>query len=108
MAVPRFVLQPLVENAIRHGIAQLPAGGTIRMQTRVAAEDVEILIENDMSLKRDARSGVPGLGLSNTRERLAQIYGTQASVVSRRATDSFFAVVLSIPIDRKASRGGDL
>ena len=102
--VPRFVLQPLVENAIRHGIAHLPTGGTIRMQTSFIGENLAIRIENDVHPKRHSMSGA-GLGLANTRERLSQIYGPQSSMISGQESGKLFTVVLSIPRDRTVTRG---
>ncbi len=106
VTVPRFVLQPLVENAIRHGIAHLPKGGTIRLQTKALLEKIEISIENDVDAKRHSATGVAGLGLSNTQERLAQIYGSQASVVSRHE-GKVFTVVLRIPFERDTKHRED-
>ena len=105
VTVPRFVLQPLVENAIRHGIAHLPEGGTLLLQAMTVIEDVEIRIENDVDAKRHSASGEAGLGLANTKERLSQIYGSRASIVSRQENGNRFAVVLSIPFDHKSTRG---
>ena len=104
LTVPRFILQPLVENAIRHGIAHLPAGGSIRLQTSLTAMQVEIVIENDVEWKRDAAAEVAGLGLSNTRERLTQIYGQEASLVTTHERGKSFIVTLMIPCEGRQER----
>ena len=104
VAIPRFIVQPLVENAIRHGIAYLPTGGTIRMQTRFVGEKLEIRIENDMHPTQNAAPDASGLGLSNTRARLAQIYGACSSLISGQESGNLFAVVLSIPRDQTSNR----
>ena len=96
MTVPRFILQPLVENAIRHGIAHLPSGGNIRLVTSSTPRQVDIVVMNDVEW-RNAAPEVAGLGLLNTRERLAQIYGTEASLVTKHEKGRSFTVTLSLP-----------
>ena len=101
MTVPRFILQPLVENAIRHGIAHLPAGGSIRLQTIATSRQVEIAVENDVEWRLSAPE-TTGLGLSNTRERLTQIYGNQASLVTKHERGKSFTVTLSLPYESRS------
>jgi sensor histidine kinase YesM len=72
--VPAFILQPIVENAVRHGIAPLTGPGCIRISASVrgAALVVEVS-DTGPGFARAAREG--GIGLANTRARLAQMYG---------------------------------
>jgi two-component system sensor histidine kinase AlgZ len=73
--VPRFVLQPLVENAIRHGLAGRSAAGTIRIGATVENDDLVLRVSDDgVGLARAARPG-HGIGLANVRERLSILYG---------------------------------
>ncbi len=88
--VPVMLLQPLLENAARHGIARLDAGGTISVSARVVDSRLVITIENsgppDTSAVHDGR----GIGLANIRERLAVLYGQdQALDASALATGGF-------------------
>ncbi|HEX4022117.1 MAG TPA: histidine kinase [Acidobacteriaceae bacterium] len=74
--VPTMLLQPLVENAVRHGVAPLTEGGKIVIKSTLHEGRLRIVIEN--SGRRDARErqgNVNGIGLSNTAERLKTIYG---------------------------------
>jgi signal transduction histidine kinase len=74
--VPRFVLQPLVENAIRHGLSGRSAAGSIRIRSTVESGDLVVRVSDDgVGLARAARPG-RGIGLANVRERLSILYGT--------------------------------
>jgi hypothetical protein len=98
LQVPRFILQPLVENAIRHGISHLPAGGSLRLCAAREHESVELRIENDVAATRPSPERCAGLGLANTRERVSQIYGSRASVTVRDQPPKNFLVILSLPL----------
>lgn len=88
--VPPLVLQPLVENAIKHGIATLVDGGLIRLESRVHNEVLEISVENgyDPEAPAPRRSG---LGLRNVRDRLRARFGSNAGVVTSSANNTFRA-----------------
>ena len=93
--IPPLLLQPLVENAIRHGIANLPEGGVIRLAAHREVDEVFILMEN--SFDPDSPSSLKtGLGLDNIRQRLHTRYGTDAKV-SVHADDNIFRVDLRLP-----------
>ena len=77
--VPSFILQPLVENAVRHGIAPREGPGNISLRAHAAGEFLEIHVEDDGV----GLSGVAirdGIGLGNTRRRLRELYQGSASV----------------------------
>jgi two-component system, LytTR family, sensor kinase len=78
-AVPNLILQPLVENAIRHGIAPRVAGGLIQISTRRENGLLEIRVADDgEGLKGEWRlEDAGGIGLANTRARLEQLYGAE-------------------------------
>jgi signal transduction histidine kinase len=72
--VPHLLLQPLVENAIRHGIAPQPGGGRIAIRARVRGGSLEVEVEDDgVGMPADPRPD--GVGLGNTRARLHRLYG---------------------------------
>ena len=78
-AVPGFILQPLVENALRHGLANRSEAGRVEIEAR--RDGVELVLavrDNGVGLPPDGERRAEGLGLSNTRERLATIYGGRA------------------------------
>lgn len=87
LPVPPLSLQPLVENAVRHGILRKPEGGTIRIGIRAAAAGWKVSVEDDgVGMPPDklaslAESG--GVGLANIRRRLRLMYGASLIVESR-------------------------
>jgi two-component system sensor histidine kinase AlgZ len=96
--VPPLVLQPLVENAVTHGIAKLLDGGLIRLDISRASGGLAIVIDNPFdgdSGKATARPG--GMGLDNVRNRLDAMFGRDARM-DVDARDGQFRVELHIPI----------
>ncbi len=100
--VPLLILQPLVENAIRHGIAPLARGGAIDIAARAeqqgASRWLEITVENDApSPAQDSRrADGPGIGLTNVRERLAMLCGDRYRLTTETNGDRF-RVRMSLP-----------
>lgn len=78
-AVPPLLLQPLVENAVRHGISTSSKAGLVEVDAAVADGHLVVVVRDDgPGHDDDAPSRGTGTGLSNTRERLAQLYGNDA------------------------------
>ena len=95
--LPPLLLQPLVENAIRHGIASLPDGGEVRLTAERQDGRLEILVENSWDPDAPPRRS-SGLGLRNVQQRLEARYGNEASVHVMTEGD-LFRVGLSIPVE---------
>lgn len=76
MLVPDLVLQPLIENAVVHGIANSRHGGWIEIRGQRDGDVLELRIQNTVGPKRE--SGL-GIGLQNTRDRLRYVYSTEAA-----------------------------
>jgi two-component system sensor histidine kinase AlgZ len=102
--LPPLLLQPLVENAIIHGVAGLPEGGTIRLAAECSSGQLHLSIEN--SVDPDAppsRKG--GRGLTNVRQRLEARYGKEA-VLRATAEEELFRITISLPAE--ISEGGQV
>src|SRR5436305_12810445 len=97
LLVPPLVLQPLVENAVVHGIANLPEGGVIRLVSELQDGRLFLIIENTFD-RESTINRRNGMGLVNVRKRLEGRYGTDASIRVDSQTDHF-RVELSIPAE---------
>ena len=97
VSIPALLLQPLVENAIKHAVARRQEPTTITIRARVAARELVIEIEND-DAGRPPLGGGSGLGLRNTRERLKARYGNASSMAASSRPENRFAVHLGLPI----------
>jgi hypothetical protein len=99
--VPRFLLQPLVENAIRHGIARRSEGGNLVLHSDASAGRLRLRIENDGAENDDpvlrGSTRQRGVGLTNTRARLQQLYGFEATLETHATASGRYEVRISMP-----------
>jgi len=79
LRVPALILQPLLENAIQHGIAALRDGGEVAVEAHVANDALRLRVSNDGPPAQEGNGG-NGVGLRNTRERLQAMYGERAAL----------------------------
>jgi len=98
--VPPLLLQPLVENAVLHGIAQRLDGGEILLTARRTDERLELSVENPMDPESPRQPG-EGVGLDNVRRRLAGIYRGDGRMEVRE-TEGSFHVHLALPAEAGA------
>jgi two-component sensor histidine kinase len=95
-AVPTLILQPVVENAIKHGIARKPGTGTIEIAARRENANLRLEVSDD-------GPGIPkmqtdkGMGLAITRRRLQQLYGAQCDFQMSERSEGGVQVTISIP-----------
>jgi len=101
--VPRLLLQPLVENAVRHGIEPLPGGGTVAIAVR--ARDGALVLEVENPRPAAGAAPAPGeavdgnrMALANIRQRLELVYGARAALALHEEPDRF-AVTVRIPLE---------
>jgi Histidine kinase len=95
MRVPALLLQPLVENAVHHGIAHLLDGGEIKVSAKVRGSLLDIVVENSCDADRPV-SRSTGLGLANVRGRVESMYGTRARMDVKNEP-AIFRVLLALP-----------
>lgn len=97
--LPPMTLQPLLENAIKHGIRQVDGGGTISVDALVRDGWLHIAVVNPVAADERLPSG-HGVGLKNIRERLAVLYGARARIAWQR-TDAQFTIEINLPADKE-------
>lgn len=105
--VPAFTLQPLVENAVRHGIAPSRDGGTVRVSAREADGRVEIVVADDgVGAEPERPDDEPGLGERAVSRRLAARHGAAARARVDTSPGAGYRVTLSFPAEPAPAYSG--
>ncbi len=92
--LPRLIIQPLLENAIYHGIETTGAGGTIGIDGHRYGEEIYISISNPLSPRQDGgRREGNRIAVENIRQRLAAIYGEQGRLTTQADADSYITTI---------------
>ncbi|MGH8371686.1 MAG: sensor histidine kinase [Gammaproteobacteria bacterium] len=97
--MPTFLLVPLVENAIKHGVARVPGGGSLTLSGERSEHQLRFTIRN-CSITQSSmvdKALDTGVGLRNTRQRLLAIYGEQYQFESRRESQNTWLTSVTIP-----------
>lgn len=107
--VPPLILQPLVENAVRHGISALSSAGVVEVSANVAGGQLCLTVRDD-GPGMNAATSQPGsgTGLRNTRERLAQLYGAAAQMRIQSPPQGGTVVTIEIPLPGRGKRAADV
>ena len=92
--VPVLILQPLIENAVKHGILVSETGGTIKV--RVARDNGTLRLSVEDSGNGSLSEGRAGVGLANTRSRLSELYGNNARLELHRPSSGGTVAVIEI------------
>jgi hypothetical protein len=104
--IPSLLLQPLVENAVKYGIARSEEGGNLRIAARVFAGDLLLELSDDgpgVELQEGQIPDANGVGLRNTRERLQELYGSHHSI--RLSQTDPHGLTISIRIPHETGQG---
>jgi two-component system, LytTR family, sensor histidine kinase AlgZ len=91
--VPPLLLQPLVENAVKHGISSLAEGGLIRLEARLADRDLHLIVENPFD-PEGSTARKNGLGLLIVKRRLLARYGDRAALATKTGDHHYQAEIL--------------
>jgi two-component system, LytTR family, sensor kinase len=107
--VPTMLLQPLIENAVRHGIAPLVEGGTVRIESKLQGTQLQIRVEN--SGPGNSRLAEPnefekGIGITNTAERLKTLYAAEHTFTLQWPEAGGCEVTVELPFRRSAHPQG--
>jgi two-component system LytT family sensor kinase len=98
-AVPNLILQPLVENAVKHGIAKRREGGAVHVAASAAGETLNLSIANDgPSLPDDWNDRRHSIGIANVCRRLRSLYGEASSFHIGNRTGGGVEVTIRIPL----------
>ena len=97
--IPALLLQPLVENAVKHGISKCPDGGLVIVSAMKNKDKVDISVTNDFrKLNGKSKDAGYGIGIANIRRRLEQVYGKDYSY-EQSIEESRFISKISIPFE---------
>jgi LytS/YehU family sensor histidine kinase len=97
--VPTLILQPMAENAVKHGIAKRANGGTIRISACRSAGMLNLTVYNDGPKHRPGPTS--GIGISNVRSRLQRLYGDKFQLTMRDQEPDGVEVCVSVPFKEK-------
>lgn len=103
--VPHMVLQPIVENAVRHGLGQSEEAVTIEVMATSSNGSLALIVSDDGPGLLPPKSDHSGIGLANTRNRLARLYGESARLVVEQATGRGVRVTITLPIRTVSPEG---
>jgi LytS/YehU family sensor histidine kinase len=95
--IPTLILQPLIENAVQHGVLMRESGGSVFVSIRRLGDELRVLVEDDGPGPAAAEPERFGIGLTNTAERLRTLYADGAAMSIGRAASGGFAIQLSLP-----------
>ena len=96
-AVPLFILQPLVENALAHGIGGRIEGGTVTIRARRSADRLRLEVMDDGAGISASGPASEGIGLGNTRERLRAAFGVEQRLSIEAAPEGGTLAVIDVP-----------
>jgi sensor histidine kinase YesM len=96
--VPALLLQPLVENAVRHGVARSMETGEIRIRSESKGKVLRLSVENTCPASGRESEVSKGIGLTNTRKRLDYLYGTHYNMAMQRLHSGDMSVTIDLPI----------
>ncbi len=105
--VPNLILQPLVENAIKHGVSKIDDEGRIEILARRDGDRLVLCVkDNGPHISESGLRAGEGVGLRNTRERLQELYGSEQSFTLRAAEDGGVVAEVIVPFHKRTELRG--
>jgi LytS/YehU family sensor histidine kinase len=104
-----MLLQPLIENAVRHGVTPLVEGGMVRIVSKVQGAQIQIKVQNSgpaNSRLAPARDSASGIGISNTAERLKTLYATNHRFLLQWPESGGCEVTVELPFRKSVQPQG--
>jgi len=95
--VPTLILQPLVENAIRHGIEPQTAPGLVVIEAQRKDGLLQLSVADNGAGMQKSTGKPPGIGLANTKARIEELYGSSARLILNSKSGEGFSVQIEIP-----------
>jgi two-component system, LytTR family, sensor kinase len=95
--VPTLILQPLVENAVKHGVSKVDASGRIEISARRVGDRLVLAVRDNGPGLDGGEAREEGVGLGNTRARLEQLYGTAQSLTLREPAEGGLIAEVTLP-----------
>ena len=110
--IPSLIIQPLIENAVKHGIRSKPEGGTVGLTIRRLGNELGVTVYDDgagmpdqvmagLKIHHDIESQFEGVGLRNSNRRLEQIYGAQYGMQISSLENHGTTITFSIPVQQQ-------
>jgi two-component system, LytTR family, sensor kinase len=104
LGVPPLILQPLVENAVRHGVSAVSTSGTVEVTAVLKGDTLQLTVRDDgPGMNAVSKQPGSGTGLRNTRERLQQLYGAGGQLSIEPAPRGGTVVTVEIPLSRNGA-----
>ena len=110
-SIPSMLLQPLIENAVLHGVGRLKQGGVITIQTAAEDNRLRIVVTNSGPLHNadaDREENRRGIGLANTRERLRRLYGSACELTLLWPDSGGCVLTIEVPYSKSAEQVEEL
>ena len=108
-AVPMLIVQPLVENAVRHGIAPREGGGTVTVRAHVEGDQLVVEVSDDgVGCTMDELRSGSGIGVRSITQRLAATYGDRASLAFTAAPNHGVQAIVTMPVSIAPTRPAPL
>ena len=104
--VPHMVLQPIVENAVRHGLGQSEEAVTIDVRATERDGSLALIVSDDGPGLQPPRLEQSGIGLANTRSRLGRLYGDRAGLVAENTAPHGARVTITLPLRTMLEEAG--